>query len=164
MPVAVVATAQNLSEQQMAGLTTEEAERLLAQTGPNAIVEAKGPSPLRQFLANFVQLFALLLWVGAALALVAGMPELSAAIVVVILVNAVFSYVQEHRAERAVAALRGMLPLRVTVRRDGEAAEVPNEDVVPGDVLLLAPGDRVAADADLFLARELRVDESTLTG
>ena len=164
MPVAVVATAQNLSEQQTAGLTTEEAERLLAQTGPNAIVEAKGPSPLRQFLVNFVQLFALLLWVGAALALVAGMPELSAAIVVVILVNAVFSYVQEHRAERAVAALRGMLPLRVTVRRDGEAAEVPNEDVVPGDVLLLAPGDRVAADADLVLARELRVDESTLTG
>jgi magnesium-transporting ATPase (P-type) len=85
---------------------------LLAQHGPNAIVEAKGPSHLRQFLANFVQLLALLLWAGAGLALLAGMPELTAAIIFVILVNAVFSYFQEHRAEEAVAALRKMLRSR----------------------------------------------------
>ena len=66
--------------QEPAGLTTQEAARLLAQTGPNVIAEAKGPSHLRRFAANFVQLLALVLWAGAPLALVAGMPELSVAI------------------------------------------------------------------------------------
>ncbi|HEX6229107.1 MAG TPA: cation-transporting P-type ATPase, partial [Solirubrobacterales bacterium] len=153
-----------LSRQRVAGLSAEEAERLLAQMGPNAIAEAERPSHLREFLANLIQLFALLLWAGAALALVAGLPELSVAIAAVILVNAVFSYIQQYRAEQAVAALRRMLPLRVSVRREGEEVEIPSEEVVPGDLLLLAPGDRVAADADLLLARDLRVDESTLTG
>ena len=146
------------------GLTTEEARRLLAEVGPNAIEEARGPTHLRQFLAKFAGLLALLLWVGAALALVAGLPQLTAAIIGVIVVNAAFSYFQEHRAEQAVAALRKMLPLRVTVRRDGAAVEVDNDTVVPGDVLLLEPGDRVAADADLLTATDLRVDQSTLTG
>jgi P-type Ca2+ transporter type 2C len=146
------------------GLTAAEARRVLSRVGPNEIAEAKGPSRLHQFLANLVQLFALLLWAGAALALLAGLPELSVAIVVVIIVNAVFSYIQEYRAEQAVAALRKMLPLRVRVRRDGETAEIANEEVVPGDVLLLSPGDRVAADADLLEATDLRADESALTG
>jgi len=149
---------------QAAGLSTAEAARRLAQVGPNAIVEAPGPSHLRQFLANFAGLFALLLWAGAALALVAGMPALSVAIVVVIVVNAGFSYFQERRAENAVAALRRMLPVLVRVRRDGQVVEIPNDEVVPGDVLLLAPGDRVAADGELLEAIDLRVDESTLTG
>ncbi len=147
-----------------AGLSSAVAQRRLAEVGPNAIAETKGPSRLRRFLANVVQLLALLLWAGAGLALLAGMPQLAAAIVVVILVNAVFSYLQEERAERAVAALRRMLPQRVRIRRDGETAEIPGEEVVPGDLLLLEPGDRVAADAELVLARDLRVDESALTG
>jgi P-type Ca2+ transporter type 2C len=146
------------------GLTTAEAERRLAEVGPNALEEAKGPSHVRQLLANLVHLFALLLWAGAALALIGGLPELSVAIVVVILVNAVFAYVQEYRAERAVEALREMLPLEVRVRRDGVAASIRSERVVPGDVLLLAPGDKVAADAELVSMHDLRVDESTLTG
>ena len=153
-----------LSERYPGGLSSEEAARVLAQVGPNAIAVAEGPSHLRRFLANFVQLLALLLWVGAVLALGAGLPQLSVAIVVVIVVNAVFSYFQEHRAEQAVAALRKMLPLRVRVRRDGETVDVPSEEIVPGDLLLLAPGDRVAADADLVTARDLRVDQSTLSG
>jgi P-type E1-E2 ATPase len=147
-----------------AALTTAEAERRLAEVGPNAIEEAKGPSPARQLAANFVQPLALLLWACAGLALLADMPELTVAIALVVVVNAVFSFVETYRAERAVAALRGMLPLRVHVRRDGAAAEIASEDVVPGDVLLLAPGDRVAADADLLTATDLRADESALTG
>jgi magnesium-transporting ATPase (P-type) len=132
--------------------------------GPNAIQEAKGPSPVREFLANFVQPLALLLWACAGLALLAGMPELTIAITLVIVINAVFSFFETYRAERAVAALRQMLPTRVRLQRDGEPVEVLSEDVVAGDVLLLAPGDRVAADADLLTATELRVDESALTG
>jgi magnesium-transporting ATPase (P-type) len=121
-------------------------------------------SHTRRFLSNLVHLFALLLWAGAALAVAGGLPELAIAIVAVILVNAVFAFVQEYRAERALEALRRMLPTRVRVRRDGDVTEILSEEVVPGDVLLLAPGDRVAADAELLDARELRVDESTLTG
>ncbi|HEU5062048.1 MAG TPA: cation-transporting P-type ATPase [Solirubrobacterales bacterium] len=153
-----------MKRQPQEGLSEREAQRRLRQHGPNAIVEAKGPSNVRLFLANLIQLFALLLWVGAVLALAAGLPELSAAIVAVIVVNAVFAFVQEYRAEQAVAALRRMLPIRVRVRRDGGAVEIPNEEVVPGDVLLFAPGDRVAGDADLLASSDLRVDESTLTG
>ncbi len=147
-----------------AGLSTAEAERGLAEVGPNAIAEAKGPSPARQLAANFVQPLALLLWACAGLALLGEMPELSAAIALVVVVNALFSFFETYRAERAVAALRQMLPQRVRVRRDGAAADIASEDVVPGDVLLLAPGDRVAADADLSTATDLRVDESALTG
>ena len=146
------------------GLSSAEARRLLAEVGPNAIAAAPGPPALRQFLAKLTGLFALLLWVGAALALAVGTPELSAAIVAVILVNAVFSFFQEHRAQRALAALQEVLPLRVRVRRDGRVVEVPNEEVVPGDVLVLAPGDRIAGDAELLLAQDLRVDASVLTG
>jgi P-type Ca2+ transporter type 2C len=146
------------------GLSTAEAERRLAEVGPNAIEETKGPSPARQLAANFVQPLALLLWACAGLALVAEMPELSVAIALVVVVNALFSFFETYRAERAVAALRQMLPQRVHARRDGAAAEVASEDIVPGDVLLLAPGDRVAADADLLTATDLRVDESALTG
>ncbi len=146
------------------GLSGEEARRRLADVGPNVIVEARGRSAARDFLANFVQLFALLLWAGALLAVVAGTPALAAAIVAVIIVNAVFAFVQEHRAEQAVAALRRMLPLRARVRRDGAVAEVPSEEVVAGDILLLAPGDRVCADAELVASAELRVDESALSG
>ena len=155
---------QELTAQPMAGLSAQEAARRLGEFGPNAIEEAKGPSPVRRFLANLVQLLALLLWAGAGLALIAGLPELTVAIVVVIVINAVFSYAQERRAEQAVAALRRMLPLRVRVRRDGAAIEIDGEEVVPGDRLLLAPGDRVAADAELVAVSDLRVDESALTG
>jgi magnesium-transporting ATPase (P-type) len=153
-----------LQQVRQPGLSSAEAARLLAEAGPNALAEAKPPSHVRRFAANLVHLFALLLWGGALLALLGGLPELSAAIVAVILVNAAFAFVQEYRAEKAVEALRGMLPVRVRVRRDGVTTEIPNEEVVPGDVLLLAPGDKVAADADLLAANELRVDEATLTG
>jgi P-type Ca2+ transporter type 2C len=153
-----------LREPQTVGLSSEEASHRLAEFGPNAFVEAEGPSRVGEFFANFVQLFALLLWSGAALALVGGLPELAAAIVAVIVVNAIFAFAQEYRAEKAVAALRRILPLRVRVRRDGMPVEIASEGVVPGDLLLLAPGDRISADAEMVTAADLRVDQSALTG
>ena len=105
----------------------------------------------------------MLLWLGAALALLGGLPQLSAAILVVILVNAVFAFVQESRAERASEALRRVLPRTARVRRDGEEHEISAEELVPGDVVI-GPGDRISADAEIVLSRELRVDNSTLTG
>ena len=147
-----------------AGLTSDEARARLEQYGLNVLAEPRRPSHLRRFAANLVHLFALLLWAGALLALLGGLPELSAAIVVVVLVNAVFAFAQEYRAERASDALRRVLPQTARVRRDGEEHELPAEELVPGDVVVLEPGDRVSADAEVVSRHELRVDNSTLTG
>ncbi|MGZ4430380.1 MAG: cation-translocating P-type ATPase [Gaiellales bacterium] len=146
------------------GLTSAEASALLAEFGPNVLAEAPRPSHFRLLTANLVHLFALLLWFGAGLAALAGMPELSVAIVAVVVVNAAFAFAQEYRAERAVEALRRMLPTTARVRRDGGEIDIPAEGIVPGDVLVLRPGDRVSADAELLQRVELRVDNSALTG
>jgi len=146
------------------GLSSEEARARLAQFGPNVLAEPPRPSHMRRFAANLVHLFALLLWGGAGLALLGGLPELAIAIVVVILVNAVFAFVQEYRAERASEALRRVLPQTARVRRDGEEHVIPAEELVRGDLVVLEPGDRVSADAEVISRHELRVDNSTLTG
>jgi magnesium-transporting ATPase (P-type) len=146
------------------GLTHEQARARLAEVGRNVLAEPKRPSAFRRFAANLVHLFAVLLWIGAALALVGGLPELTAAILVVILVNAVFAFVQESRAERASDALRHILPRTARVRRGGEEYEISAEELVPGDVVILTPGDRISADAEVVSHHEFRVDNSTLTG
>ena len=147
-----------------AGLTSAEARERLARAGPNVLAEAQRQRWWLRFAQNLVHLFALLLWAGAALAAIGGMPELAIAIVVVILVNAVFSFAQEHRAERAVEALGRVLPQRALVRRDGRTQEIDARELVPGDRILLAAGERISADAMVRSAVELRVDMSTLTG
>lgn len=147
-----------------AGLSSGEAARLLAEHGRNTLDAAAPPHWVRRLGRNFIHLFALLLWAGAGLAAVGGMPELSVAIVCVIVVNAVFSFAQEFRAECAVEALRRILPQVALVRRDGLPQQVAAEELVPGDVLPLAAGDRISADARLLSSVELRVDMSTLTG
>ena len=101
-------------------LSSAEARRRLAAFGPNVLAQPPRPSQLRRFLSQLGHLFAVLLWAGAVLALIGGMPELSVAIVVVILVNAAFAFVQEYRAERATEALRRVLPALARVKRDGE--------------------------------------------
>jgi magnesium-transporting ATPase (P-type) len=147
-----------------AGLTGPEATRRLALVGPNVLPAPRGPSLARQLVAQLVHFFALMLWGAAALALVGGMPVLAVAIVVVIVVNAVFSFVQEYRAERAVRALSRLLPEAAVVRRDGRKTRIPVADLVPGDVVVLAEGDSISADARVIRAAGLRVDNSLLTG
>ncbi|MGZ4640230.1 MAG: cation-translocating P-type ATPase [Actinomycetes bacterium] len=106
----------------------------------------------------------MMLWSAAILALVAGMPALAVAIAVVVVLNGVFSFAQEYRADRAAARLRSLLPMRVAVRRDGRRQVVDAVDLVVDDVVLLSGGDRVCADLDVVEAHELRLDESMLTG
>jgi magnesium-transporting ATPase (P-type) len=146
------------------GLTTRQARDRLARVGPNKLAEAPPPHWLVRFGRNFAHLFALLLWAGAGLALLGGQVPLAVAIVAVIVVNAVFSFAQEFRAERAVEALKQILPQVARVRRDGAVVEIRAEDLVPGDVMLLEGGDRICADGALIAAHELRVDMSALTG
>jgi P-type Ca2+ transporter type 2C len=147
-----------------AGLCADEAAVRLGVDGPNRLHEARGPGLVAALLGNLTHVMALLLWLGGGLALFAELPQLAVAVWSVNLVNGVFSTWQEHRAERAVEALRRLLPVGARVLRDGVEVAVGAEELVRGDVLLLAEGDRISADARLVEAHELRVDQSALTG
>lgn len=151
-------------ESSPSGLSSDEAHRRLRQSGPNELPAPQPAHPARLFLAQVTHTLALLLWAGSGLAFLAGLPQLGWAILAIIAINAVFSFWQEYRASRLVEALHRRLPAAVRVRRDGIEQRVPAPDLVPGDMLIVHRGDRVAADARLFRASDLRLDYSSLTG
>ncbi len=145
------------------GLTAAEVARRLAVHGANRPPRARrrlGPS----LVSQFTHFMALLLWIGGAVGMLAGMPELGAAIWLVNLINGAFAFWQEHRAERATEALLELIPRVARVLRDGKDAQVPAVDLVPGDILILAEGDRISADALLLEASGMQVTEAALTG
>ena len=146
------------------GLSAEEAARRLAEEGRNVLPVPPRPPVWRHLVHQFVEFFALMLWVAAGLAFVAGLPQLGVAIVIVVLLNGVFAFVQEYRAERAAAALADLLPRRATVLRDGVPAQVDAADLVRGDLVLLDAGDRISADLVVVEAYGLELDTSTMTG
>jgi magnesium-transporting ATPase (P-type) len=146
------------------GLSTAEARRRLTVHGANTLPTTRPPSSVRLLLRQMTHFFALMLWVAAALAVLGGMPQLGAAIAIVVVVNAVFAFVQEYRADRAGQRLRDLLPVQASVVRDGERTVVDAADLVPGDLVLLTAGDRISADLVLEHVDGLAVDESTLTG
>jgi potassium/sodium efflux P-type ATPase len=124
----------------------------------------KGTPIYVKLAANFTHLMALLLWVGGIMAFIGQMPQLGVAIWTVNLINGAFSFWQEYRAEKATEALRKLLPAYARVLRGGTEQRVLAEALVPGDVIILAEGDHLSADARLVEAAELRVDQSTLSG
>lgn len=146
------------------GITASEAEERLAVHGSNVIREIRGRSLLVRFFANFTHLMALLLWAGGVVGFIAGLPELGIAIWMVNVINGLFSFWQEYRAEKATEALKNLIPYFTRVLREGKEQRVPAADLVPGDVMLLSAGDRISADGRLVDAVELRIDQSTLTG
>jgi calcium-translocating P-type ATPase len=146
------------------GLTTAEAARRLAEHGPNRLPEARTRGPLGRFLAHFNNV---LIYVLLGAAVVTGALQHwvdTGVILAVVLANAVIGYLQEGKAEAAMAAIRGMLAPRAPVLRDGRRATVDGADIVPGDVVLLEAGDKVPADLRLLEARGLAAQESILTG
>src|SRR5512139_1074303 len=106
------------------GLTAEEVSLRLQRDGPNQVPRQRPPSPWSQLAAQFVHLFAVMLWVAAGLALVARMPQLSVAIAVVVVLNGVFAFVQEYRADRAASRLVDLLPAQARVLRDGRVQDI----------------------------------------
>jgi magnesium-transporting ATPase (P-type) len=146
------------------GLTSDEAERRLAEYGRNEIREIKGRPLILKFLENFYHLFAIMLWVAGILAFVGGMPQLGWAVFAVIFINAIFSFWQEYRAEKATEALRQMIPHNARVIRDGKTTQIPAAELVPGDLMVLEEGDAISADARLVEEFELRTNNATLTG
>jgi len=145
------------------GLSSREADRRLVHLGPNLLVRRGGRRWPGELARQFVHPLALLLWVAAGLAWGAGILPVAIAIVVVILINAGFAFVQEMQAERAVEALARYLPAQARVLRDGQEQLIDATRLVPGDVLLIEEGDRISADARL-LTGGIEVDLSTLTG
>lgn len=153
------------------GLIEEEVKKRFLEFGPNEIREtAKTPLALK-FLRQFTHFLAILLWIGAGLAFLSeymnpgeGMLSLGLAIIGVIVINAVFTFVQEYRAEKSFEALKQLLPFQVKVLREGKEKAIQAREVVPGDLIILAEGDRVPADARVIEAAYCVVNNAPLTG
>ena len=146
------------------GLSPDEVEKRLTKYGLNQIQEVKQKPLILKFVANLYQLLALLLWGASILAFISGTPQLGFAIIAVIIINAIFSFWQEFEAEKAVDALKKILPSSSKVIRQGTEVEVLSSQLVPGDVLVLEEGNNISADARLVEAYQMKVDSSTLTG
>ncbi|KZM50428.1 ATPase [Labrenzia sp. OB1] len=146
------------------GLESTAAAAKLTRTGPNKLDEAEQISPLWLFLIQFKNPLLIILIAGAAISGYTGHWVDAIAIGVIVLVNAIISFLQEHRAAQSLAALREMAAPRAFVRRDGKWVEIPATDIVPGDILRFKAGDILAADVRFSEANRLQVDEAALTG
>ncbi|HER44207.1 MAG TPA: hypothetical protein ENO08_07085, partial [Candidatus Eisenbacteria bacterium] len=146
------------------GLSGDEARRRLEETGPNSLATGEGPGPWRMLAGQFLNPLIYLLAAAAVLSLLVGHGVDAAVIAGVIILNAILGFIQEWRAEGAMEALRGMAAPHARVLRSGERVDIDASAVVPGDVLAIETGDRLAADARLLSGDNLRVDESALTG
>ena len=146
------------------GLDGQEASRRLAGHGRNRLPVAKPRGAFRRFLAQFDNLLIYVLLASAAITLTLGHGTDAAVIAAVVLLNAAIGFVQEGRAERALSAIRGMLAPHASVMRGGHRLTVEAETLVPGDLVLLDPGDRVPADLRFLRTRNLRIEEAALTG
>lgn len=146
------------------GLTSAEVLAARQLYGKNSIEEKKGKNPIFIFLATMTSMMAILLWVGGIIAVVAQMPELGIAIMMVNVINGAFSFWQEYRAGKATEALKKMLPAYVRVIRDGNELKLLAEELVVGDIMIIAEGDKISADARLIFSSDLQINQSTLTG
>ncbi|WP_319024937.1 cation-translocating P-type ATPase [Nisaea sediminum] len=146
------------------GLTSAEAGRRLAEFGPNRLPEPKLSGPLVLFARQFLSPFIYILFIAALASLAIGQIPSMVFIVAVLLINAVIGTVQEYAAQKSASALRKMVRGTARVRRDGTDRSIDIEEVVPGDLVLLASGDKVPADISLATTHNLAVDESALTG
>lgn len=153
-----------LMDSDMRGLSQVEAEKRLEKYGKNQLAQKKQESMLKKLIANFTSLMALLLWGAGIMAIISGALELGIAIFCVNLINGLFSFLQEFKAEKATNALQKMLPANARVIRDGQETKILASDIVPGDVMILEEGDRISADARILRSSDFCADQSTLTG
>jgi Ca2+-transporting ATPase len=146
------------------GLDSQRSAERLAKWGANALPVTPPRSPWRVLLAQFKGIMIVILLGAALVAALVGSVKDASVILAVVVINALVGFYQEYRAERSLDALKSMLPVGATVRRDGSSQKISAEAVVPGDILLLEAGDSVSADGRLIVAAGLEIDESALTG
>ncbi|WP_372590724.1 cation-translocating P-type ATPase, partial [Guyparkeria sp.] len=146
------------------GLSQTEADRRLETHGPNRLPAGKRRGPAARLAAQFNNLLIQVLVAAAVVTALLGHWIDTWVILGVVVVNAVIGFAQEGKAEQALEAIRHMLSPRASVTRDGKRRTMPAEELVPGDVVLIEPGDKVPADLRLLRARNLRIQEAVLTG
>lgn len=146
------------------GITSEYAAKMLEQYGKNMIAEGKKKSLMRVFLEQFCDLLVIILIIAAVISMFSGNTESTIVIIAVIVLNAILGTVQHQKAEKSLESLKKLSSPNAKVIRDGQKKEVPAEDVVPGDILILEAGDLTAADGRILHCYSLQTNESSLTG
>ncbi|MCF7798321.1 cation-transporting P-type ATPase [Candidatus Woesearchaeota archaeon] len=153
------------------GLTEQGVERLRQKYGFNQLTEAKSTPLIFRFFLQFKNFFSLLLLFGALLAFVGeyfspgdGSKFVGYVLIGVTCINAIFTFIQEYKAEQAMKSFKNLLPQKIMVLRDGNQEEIESRFIVPGDIVILREGDKVPADGRLIECHDLKVDHSMLTG
>ncbi len=146
------------------GLSTKEAQTLLEKYGVNELTQKSKHSPIKIFLEQFKSIFVLLLLLATATSFFLGDTVEGVLIFLIIILNGILGFVQEYKAEKALAALKRMTQNSVRVIRDGSPQELDSKLLVPGDYVLVEEGDKIPADGTLALAVHLEINESALTG
>ena len=153
-----------IRDETVRGLTDSEVVDRRTRFGDNRLPPARPTPAWRRLLGELTHFFAALLWVAAALSAVAGLPELAVAIALVVVINALFAFAQERKAERAAASMQDLVPRLVLVRRSGDQIQIDAADLVVDDIAVLTAGDRVPADGVVVDAQALEVNTSLITG
>lgn len=156
--------AEEALQARLGGLTSAEAAARLAEFGPNRLAQARRRGVLMRFLHQFHNILLYVMMGAAVVTAVLGHWIDTCVLFAAVVINAVIGFVQEGKAESALDAIRAMLSPRAVVVRDGLRQEIDAADLVPGDQVILASGDRVPADLRLVEVKELRLDEAALTG
>ena len=146
------------------GLSSTEAAERLKKYGPNQLAAGEKTSPLKIFLGQFKSILILILIAAAIVSFATGHQFDASIILIIVVISASLGFVQEYRAEKALEALTKMLVPTASVLRDGKEVQIASKDIVPGDILVLKEGDKIAADARLIETYNLHVNEAPLTG
>ena len=151
-------------ESSVEGLSDIEVNKRLQQYGPNRLRAGKGRGPLARFASQFHNMLIYVLLAAGVLTAVLQHWIDAGVIAAVVLINAIIGFIQEGKAEQSLAAIRQLLSSTAAVRRDEQWVDVSTEQLVPGDIVALQPGDKVPADLRLFKVKNLQIDEAMLTG
>jgi len=155
---------QRLRSDPRQGLGAAEVEKRLAQFGPNELKEEEKASSFSLLLSQFKNVLIIILLAAIVLSVMIGEVLDAVMIGAIVFISALLGFLQEHKAERALEALKRMLAPMITVLRNGSEEEIPSRELVPGDILLLEAGDKIPADARLVEVHLLNCDEAPLTG
>jgi len=153
-----------LGSDHYSGLSEQQALERLAQYGPNKLAEGKRVGPLKIFFDQFKNIMVVVLLVAAVISGLTHDLTDSFVILAIALINAVIGFLQEYRADQAMAALKKLSQPLARVVRQGKVLEIPSENLVPGDIILIDAGSRIPADARIIEAASLKIEESSLTG
>ena len=146
------------------GLTEEEAKNRLEKYGTNEIDKIKRISPLKIFVRQFTSFITIILLAAILISLLVGERLDAIIILVIVILNGLFGFVQEYKAEKAIEALKKLTALKAKVIRAGKEKEIDSKELIPGDIILLETGSKIPADSRLLQIVVLEIDEASLTG